>query len=85
LSLMLSSSSQPRLRTLPHRCRRDCRRPPTERPHSRRAILAGAVVIVFVVVAPIVATRCRRHLDSIVASLCAVALSSSSSPVAPLP
>jgi hypothetical protein len=27
------------------------RRPTTERPHSRRAILAGAVVIVLVVVA----------------------------------
>ena len=46
-----SLSSQPRLRTPPHRCRRDRRRPPTERPHSRRAILAGAVVIVLVVVA----------------------------------
>ena len=51
LSLMSSSSSQPCLRTLPHRCRRDRRRPPMERPHSHRAILAGAVVIVLVVVA----------------------------------
>jgi hypothetical protein len=51
LSLMSSSLSQPRLQTPPHRCRRDRQRPPTERPHSRRAILAGAVVIVLIVVA----------------------------------
>ena len=43
--------SPSRLRTPPHRCRRDQRRPPTERPHSHRAILAGVVVIVLIVVA----------------------------------
>ena len=51
LSLMSLSSSQPRLRTSPLWCCRDRRRPPTERPHSHRPILAGAVVIVLVVVA----------------------------------
>jgi hypothetical protein len=49
--LMSLSLSQPRLRNPPHWCRRDLRRPPTERPHSRRAILEGAVVIVLVIVA----------------------------------
>ena len=39
MSLLLS---QPRLQTLPHWCCCDCQRPPTERPHSRRAILAVA-------------------------------------------
>jgi hypothetical protein len=32
---MSSSSSQPRLRMPPHRCRHDRQRPPTVRPHSR--------------------------------------------------
>jgi len=50
-SLMSSLLSQPHLQMPPHWCRRDCLCPPTERPHSRRASLAGAVVIVLVVVA----------------------------------